>query len=145
SRVRSAALRKRCLSLAKTLLGGVKIRTVGRQEKEPCSGCPDRGTDGLAFMAAKIVKNDDIAWLKRGDEDLFDVEPEQLAVDRTVDDPRRVDPVVAQGSEEGHRLPMPIRRLGLEPLTPPAPFAKGRHVIVLAQVSSRKTIRLGSI
>jgi hypothetical protein len=114
--------------LGEDLLDGVKIWTVGREEKEPCSGCPDRGADGMAFMAAKIVKNDDIAWLQRGDEDLFGVEPEQLAVDRTIDDPRRVDPVVAQGSEEGHRLPMPIRRLGLEPLTPHAPSPKGRHV-----------------
>jgi hypothetical protein len=50
---------------------------------------------------------------------------------------------VAQGSEEGHRLPMPIRRLGLEPLTPPHP--RRGAMLVLAQVSSMKTIRRGSI
>ena len=91
-------------------------------------GRPDRGTHGLALVAAEVIENDDVGRLQRGDEDIFDVETEQLAVDRTIDDPWRVDPIVAQGSEEGHRLPMTIRRLGFEPSAPDAPSPQGRHI-----------------
>jgi hypothetical protein len=51
------------------------------------TGSPDRGADGLAFVAAQIVENDDVASLQHGDEDLLDIKTEQLAVDRTIDDP----------------------------------------------------------
>ena len=114
--------------LGEDLLDRVEIGAIGREKEEPCAGSPDRGASGLAFVAAQIVENDDVAWLQRGDEDLLDIEAEQLAVDRTIDDPWCVDSVVAQGGEEGHRLPMAAGHLGLKPLSTQTPSAQRRHV-----------------
>ena len=114
--------------LGKDLFDRVEIGAIGREKEEPCADSPDRGADGLAFVAAEIVENDYIAWFQRRDENLFDIEQERLAVDRTIDDPRRIDPVVTQGGKEGHRLPMAIRGLGLEPFSAQTPAAQWRHV-----------------
>jgi hypothetical protein len=43
----------------------------------------------------RVVEDHDVARLQRGDEDLFHIEAEQLAVDRAINDPWRVDPIVA--------------------------------------------------
>ena len=96
------------LELGKNLLDRVEIGAIGREKEEPCTDGPDRGADGLTFVAAEIVENDDVPWLQRGDEDLLDIEAEQLAVDRTIDNLWRLDPVMAQGSEEGHPSPIQL-------------------------------------
>ena len=44
-----------------------------------------------------------------GDENLLDIELEALAVDRSVDEPGRIDAIVAQCGQEGHGLPMAMR------------------------------------
>jgi hypothetical protein len=36
-------------------------------------------------VTAEIVHDDDVAGMKRGDEDLFDIGPEALTVDGTVE------------------------------------------------------------
>src|SRR3984893_4953182 len=117
-------LAQEVFELGEDLLDRVEIGAIGREEEQPCAGSPDRGANGLALVAAEIVENDNVAWLQRGDEDLLDIEAEQLAIDRTIDDPWRVDPVVAQGGEEGHRLPMAVGRLGLKPLAAQPPSAQ---------------------
>jgi hypothetical protein len=116
------------LQLGEDLLDGVEVGAIGREEKEPCTGGPDRGADGLAFVAAQIVENDDVASLQHGDEDLLDIKTEQLAVDRTIDDPWCVDPVMPQGGKEGHRLPVAVGGFGLEPLSAQTPSAQRRHI-----------------
>jgi hypothetical protein len=47
-------------------------------------------------MRAEVVHDDDVAGLEGGDENLVDIEPEAFAVDRPVDEPWRVDAVMAQ-------------------------------------------------
>jgi hypothetical protein len=54
------------------------------------------GAGGLAFVAAEVVQDDDIARREGRGENLLDVEEEGLAVDRPIDPPRRINPVVAQ-------------------------------------------------
>lgn len=78
----------------------------------------------------------------------FDVEPEALAVNRPVDEPRRVDTVMAQCRQEGHGLP--VWHLGLNALAAWRPSPERRHVGLGPRVSrpegfhlpaSRRTVR----
>lgn len=114
--------------LGNDLLDRVEIGVIGWKKEEPCACSPDRGADGLAFVGAGIVEDDKSPLFKRRDGNLFDREQERLAVDRTIDDPWRIDPVVAQGSKEGHCRPVPIRDLGLEPFSAQTPAAQWRDV-----------------
>ena len=72
SRVRSAALRIRCLSLAKSCSMGLRSGIGGR--KNSLAPAADRGADRLAFVAAEIVHDDDVARLQGGSQDLLDIE-----------------------------------------------------------------------
>lgn len=84
------------------------------------------GADGaagrLALVAAEVVENDDLAHGQGWCQHLLDIEREELAVDGTVDDPGRADPVVTQRCDEGHGLPVAERSRCFEtlPLCPPA-------------------------
>jgi hypothetical protein len=61
-------------------------------------------------MRAEVVQDDDIALGESWDKHLLDIDGEDVAVDRPVDDPRRVD-AVAQGCDEGQRPPVPLLSL----------------------------------
>src|ERR1700730_18590960 len=117
--------------LGEDLFDRVEIGAIGRQEEQPCACGPDRGTNGSALVAAEIIQDDDVAWPKRWDENFFDVETEGLAVDRTVENPRSLDAIMAESGEEGQGLPMAVRNLGMKPLTPSAPAAQRRRHIRL--------------
>ena len=144
STVRSAAFRSSSLELGEDLLDRVEVGAVGRQEEELGAGGPDRLADGLALVAAEIVHDDDVAGRERRDEELLDPGGEDLAVDRPVEHAGRVDPVVAQRGEEGQRAPAAERRLGDAARWPRGAQPRVGVMLVLAQVSSMKTRRLGS-
>jgi hypothetical protein len=59
---------------------------AGRKEEQFGAGYPDGATNGLAFVAAEIVDDDDIAGPQRRHQDLLDIGKEAFAVDRSVDD-----------------------------------------------------------
>jgi len=111
------------LELGEDLLDRVEVGRVGRQEQELGSGRADRLADGLALMAAEVVHDDDIAGRERRHEELLDPGGEALAVDRSIEDARRVDPVMTQRCEEGQRAPFAERCPGDEllPAWRPAP------------------------
>ena len=73
--------------LGEDLLDGVEIGTVSWQEDEMRPGFSDGVSSGFAFVRAKIVQDDDVTPGERRDEHLLDVEGEDVAVDRPVDDP----------------------------------------------------------
>lgn len=102
---------------------GVEVRAVGRQEDQMRTRLADRGAHGPALVAAEVVDNEDISRRERRGQDLLDIGGECLAVDRTVEDAWRVDPVGAQGGDEGECPPMPMRGAAGQTLTtrPPAP------------------------
>ena len=114
--------------LREELFDRVEIRTVGRQEEEPCACGPNHLPDGLALMRAQVVEHDDIARLKGREKLLFDIGPEGVAVDGAVDHPWRIDPVDAQGGDKGHGLPMAVRHMGDQPLAAVAPAPEWGHV-----------------
>ena len=71
--MRAAALRNRCLSLAKTCSSRVQDRASiwGEEEQALAPAEPDRPTDGFAFMAAEIVHDHQIALAGGGEHNTF--------------------------------------------------------------------------
>jgi hypothetical protein len=84
--------------------------------------------NGLAFVAAQIVHHHQLVRPERGNEHFLDVGAEAFAVDRTVDEPRRLDAVVAKRGDEGHGFPMAVGNFGDEPLAAPRPASQRLHV-----------------
>ena len=79
-------------------------------------------------MAAEIVHNDDVAGTECGDQDLFDIGSEGLAIDWGVKKPRSLDPIVAQCRQECCRFPVAVRNFGREPHAARRPTPQRRHV-----------------
>jgi MFS superfamily sulfate permease-like transporter len=99
---------------------------------------------GVAFVAAEVVQDDDIARHEDRGENLLDVKEEGFAVDRPVDDPRRINPVVAQRGDEGQGLPMAAGRIGFS-RRPLVPQPRRGAILVFTQVSSMNTSCEGAI
>src|SRR6202051_2606195 len=78
-------LAQEVLDLGEDLLDRVQVRRVFRQEEELGAGRANELAYGFGFMTAEIVHDDDVAGAKRGDEDLFDIGPEALPVDGTIE------------------------------------------------------------
>ena len=128
STVRAAAFRSRCLSLAKTCSMGFRSGEYFGRKKSLAPAARMSCAHGLALVAAEIVHDDDVAWAQRGDEDLLDIGSKALAVDRPLEKPWRVDPVMAQGGQEGRGLPAAVRDLGDERSAARRPSPQRRHV-----------------
>jgi hypothetical protein len=77
-------LAQEVLDLGEDLLDRVQVRRVFRQEELGAGGA-DELAYGFGFVTAEIVHDYDVAGMKRGDEDLFDIGPEALTVDGTVE------------------------------------------------------------
>ena len=58
----------------------------------------ERRAHCFGLVAARIVHDDDVATAERWDQLGFDIDPEGVATDRVVENPRGVDPVMAQVS-----------------------------------------------
>src|SRR5439155_19031689 len=116
------------LELGEDLFDGIQVGRIFRQEEELGAGRADELTYGSALVTAEIVHDDDLAGTKRGHEDLLDIGPEALAVDRPLKQPRRVDPIVAQGGQKRRGLPVAVRDLGYQALATRRPSAQRRHV-----------------
>ena len=114
--------------LGEDLLDRVEVGAVGWEEQEARASRADGGPDGGFLVAGEIVEDDDIAWLQRRTELLFDPCGEAGAVDRLIEDEGGIDPVTTQRGDEGHRLPVTVRHLGMEPLADRRPAPQGRHV-----------------
>ena len=125
---RSAALRNRCLSFGEDLFDRIEVGAVGWQEQKVCPSGPDGGPDGGLLVAGEVVEDDDVTWPQRRAELLLDPLGEARAIDRLIEHEGRVDPVAAQGGDEGHRFPVTIGHLGMEPLAFGRPATQGSHV-----------------
>jgi hypothetical protein len=119
---------KPMFKFCKELLDGVQVGRVFRQEEEPRAGRTDGAAYGIALVRAKIVHDHDVAWPQGRDENLLDIKPEAVAVDRSVDEPWRCDAIVAQRSQECHGFPVAMWHLGFDPLAARRPPSERRHV-----------------
>jgi hypothetical protein len=73
--------------LCEELFDWIEIRAVGRQEHQMGAGVADSASRGVAFMAAEIVEDYDIALGKCRDQYLLQVKGEELTIDGSIDDP----------------------------------------------------------
>jgi hypothetical protein len=121
-------LSQQSFELGEDLLDGVEVGRVFRQEDEAGSNISDRLPHGFSLVGAEIVEDDDVARLQRRHEELFDIGVEALAVDGPVEQAGRVDAVVAQGGEESRGLPLALRDLVDEALSPWRPAAQAGHI-----------------
>lgn len=116
------------LEFREELLDGIEVWAVRRQEEEVSSPFSDGLAGCLTFMRAEIVEYHDIARLESWSQYLFDIGGEEFAVDWAVDDAGGVDPVMPESRDEGERLPVAIRNLGVETLASRRPTTQRRHV-----------------
>ena len=79
-------------------------------------------------MAAQIVEHDNVALEEGRDQDLLDIGAEHLAVDGSIDHPRRSDAIVAEGGDECHGLPMTMRDMRSQAFLSRTPAAQGFHI-----------------
>ena len=116
-------LAEQVLELGEDLFDRVEVGAVGRQEQEACADAADSRTHSGLLVARQVVHDDDVTWRERGYEALLDVIGEALAVDWLVEHAGRVDPVAAKCCKEGHRPPVAIGHLGVQPLPLGCPAA----------------------
>jgi hypothetical protein len=116
------------LELGEELLNGVEVRAVGRQKEHVGSRLPNSASRRLAFVAAEIVEDHDIAFGKGRSQYLLDVEGEEFPVDGAVDDPRGIDAIDPQSGDEGECLPVTVRNTRREALSARSPAAQRCHV-----------------
>ena len=114
--------------MEKTCLDRVQVWGIFWQEDQLGTGRSNEASDGGAFVAAKVVHDNDVSGVQRREQDFFDIDLETLAIDRAVEYPRRINPIMAQGGHEGHCFPMSVRNLGFKPLTAWRPSSQRGHV-----------------
>ncbi len=114
--------------LGEDLFDRIEVRAVGRQEQQARTSGPDRVPDGGLLVAGQVVEDDNVAGRERGAELLFDPLGKAGAIDRLIEDKGCVDPVAAQGGDEGHRLPVAIGHFCVKPLTFGCPAPQRGHV-----------------
>jgi len=98
------------LELGEDLLDRIEIRAVGGQEDQMSANGADGGSGRLALVRAKIVQDHDISLCERGDEQLVDIGCQEIAVDRFIDHPWRIDTIMTKCGDEGQRFPVPMAR-----------------------------------
>jgi hypothetical protein len=105
-------LAQQVLELGEDLFDWIEVGTVGRQKQHSRASRADGLRYGLAFMAAQIVEDDEIARSQGWNEDLFDMARQSLG---------------PQPGEEGRRFTMAVGNARREPPFR-APTAQRRHV-----------------
>ena len=103
-----------------------------RQRPDTCQHPTARRTIPKILLAPEgastHVHDDDIAGFEHGQELLLDIGAEASAVDRSVEDTRRGEPVAAQRAEEGQGAPMTMRGEAAQPLALWPPSPQRRHI-----------------
>src|SRR5258707_3098032 len=116
------------LEFGEYLLDRVQVGRIFRQKEELCANRADECPHDFTFVAAEIVHDDDVTGLQGREQNLLDVNCEALTVDRAIENPWGLDPIVAQCGQEGCGLPMAVRDFGCEPGAARRPAPQGGHV-----------------
>ena len=126
--MRSAAVRSIALSLAKGVLDGVEVGTVGREEQQAGACGLDQGAGAGSLVAREVVHHDDVAGAQLEDEHLLDIDLEGIAVDRPGEHEGRDHAAHGQGADKGRRLPVPVREAHAQTLAARAAPVRAGHV-----------------
>jgi len=121
-------LRSKVFIFGEGLLDRIEVWRVGGQEKELGFGGADGGANGAALMAAEVVHDDNVARREDREERLFDISAKACAIDRSVDDAGRGEPVATQRRQKGEGPPSAEERLGDEAFASGASAMGARHV-----------------
>ena len=103
--------------LGEGLLDRVEIGRIGRQKPQPRTSSADHLPDGGGFVAPKIVPArtkvrrgyHNVTRLQHRHELLLNIGAETYAIDRPIEDARRRETVMTQGTEECQRAPVTMR------------------------------------
>jgi len=87
----------------------VEVGAVWRQEEEPRADVAHGFGRAGALVARQVVEDDHVALAQCRHQLGLDINVEHLAIHRSVDHPGRVQPVMAQGTDERLGAPMPER------------------------------------
>ena len=111
-----------------TVFSDARIGGIGWQEQEPCADVfQDRGSFGAA-VGGEVVEDHDVALVQGRRKLGFDIEVEEFTVHRPADHPGRVEPVMAQGGDEGLGLPVTEGSVIHEPCPAWRPSGRLGHV-----------------
>ena len=80
------------------------------------------------LIEIEAVADDDVATYQRGNQNLLDIGEEQLAIDRSVEHAGRDQAILAQASNEGGGVPVPMRYCINQPVTHRGPAVEPDHV-----------------
>ena len=115
------------LELGEHLLDRVEVGAAGRKEQQAGARASDRRAHRFGLVAAEIVHDDDVAAAERRNQLGFDIGLEGGAGDRSVRNPRGVDPVLPQSGDECRSVPMAEGSRPVHPLPLGTPAASERH------------------
>lgn len=96
-------------------LDRVEVGTVRGQKPQRRPGRFNGGAAGRVLMHGEVVEHDHIPGPQRRDEDLIDIGTKRERVHRAVEHGRRLKPLQTQGGHHRVRLPVPVRRVIMEP------------------------------
>jgi len=114
--------------LGKDLLDWVEVGGVFGEEEELGSGRTDELSYGFALVTAEIVHDYDVAGTKRRCKNLLDIDLKTLAIDRPIEKPRCLDPIVAERSDECRCIPVTVGRFDFDSFAAGAPSSQWRHI-----------------
>ena len=132
------------LELGEDLFDQVEVRAAGRKEQQVGACLPDRPPDGHSLVAGEIVYHDHVLRCQRRHKEAFDIDAKRIAVDRSVEDERGVDPADPQGGNERYGALMSVWCISSQAFTSRDQPRKGT-MLVFAQISSMKTSRFGLV
>ena len=92
------------------------------------TGRADRLAYRCAFVTAEVIHHHHVTWPERRDQHALDISAEDVAVDRPVEHPGRVDPVMAQSGNKGGGVPVPERGHAGKPRALRRPAPERGHV-----------------
>ena len=116
------------LELGESLLDGVEVGAVGREEAQGCASRFDQLAHRSTLVARQIVHDDDIAGPQFGDEHLTDIGFEPVAVDRPVEHHRCNHAGHAQCRDQRGRLAVTVREAHPQALAPGAAAMAAGHI-----------------
>lgn len=116
------------LNLREGLLDGIEVRGVWWEIPEAGTGCADHLSDGLGFVRAEIVHDDDIAGLEHGHELLLNIGAEALAIDWPIEDARGGQTITPKRTEECQCAPVTMGRKATQAFALRSPAIEWGHV-----------------
>ena len=103
-------LSQRRFVLGEGLFDWIEVGAIGWQMAQRRAGSLNRFPDAGDFVGWQVIHHDDIALAQGRREKMFDIGQETRTVHWSIEHARRGDRIATQGTDEGRRHPMTMRR-----------------------------------